>query len=388
MTRLLSSFLLASLSLALLGCEEQAVAPDSDAPPDRSSEAQVRTDPMPDPASVLSGSPGAVRPVRTKSAHGSSSEFASPLYGLATAPNGEVLVADAGAGIATRSGATDIPLPGVSDMSPLGRRSMWALEGLTGEPGDDTGQGLYRAAEGKTRFVVDLYAFEENVNPDNADFIDSNPFDVQSLGGEAALVVDAGGNDLLRVDNQGNVEVLAVLPDEPVSTAHVKGLFGCPTGPPSVCELPDVIPAQSVPTSVAVGPNGDYYVGELKGFPAPTGASSVWKIDPAASGAMCPNPHCRKVFDGGFTSIIDLQFDGSGTLHVIELDENSWFGLELDPPQLAGGTINACDVEAKTCREVATDIPILTAITFGKDGTLWATKNALLPGEATVVEIP
>jgi hypothetical protein len=37
---------------------------------------------------------------------------------------------------------------------------------------------------------------------------------------------------------------------------------------------------------------------------------------------------------------------------------------------------------------VATGIPILTAITVGKDGSLWSTVNALVPGLADVVEVP
>jgi hypothetical protein len=282
---------------------------------------------------------------------------------------------------------------------------MWALKGLTGAPGEDTGQGLYRAAKGQNRLIVDLYAFEENQDPDEPmpnngvddRAPDSNPFDVQSLGGEAALVADAGGNDLLRVDNEGNVEVLAVLPDELVPTANFKNLIGCPLEDPpeeqNPCDLPPELPAQPVATSVAVGPNGYYYVGELKGFPAPTGESNVWKIAPDASWAECgSSPDCQKLFDGGFTSIIDLRFDDDGTLHVVELDEKSWLAVEPGFRDfLVGGTINACDLGASSaaaCTEVATGIPILTAITFDKDGTLWATKNALLPSEATVVEIP
>ena len=313
--------------------------------------------------------------------------FASPLFGLATAPNGEILVADAGAGVATLSGMTDIRLPGITDMDPLGRGSMWAIKGLTGAPGDDTGQALYRTTKGENREIVDLFAFEEKNNPDGADLIDSNPFDVHSLGGQAALVADAGGNDLLKVDNQGNVDVLAVFPSELVSTDNVKDLVGCPEGPPNICGLPPEIPAQPVPTSIAVGPDGYYYVGELKGFPAPTGESNIWRIAPDASGAMCPSLDCQKVFDGGFTSIIDLGFDAEGTLHVAELDEDSWFAVEVLGGG-AGGTINACDVDAGTCSEVATGIPVLTAITFGKDGTLWATQNALSAEDADVVQIP
>lgn len=55
----------------------------------------------------------------------SENNFVSPLFGLATAPNGDILVADAGSGIATLDGDTEISLPGISDMSPIGRGAMW-----------------------------------------------------------------------------------------------------------------------------------------------------------------------------------------------------------------------------------------------------------------------
>ena len=211
MTRFLNVLLVVLISFAVVGCEDGAVTSTSDVRSDDPSETHLQTDRMPDPASVLSGQSRTLPSEQTKSAHGPSTGFTSPLFGLDTAPNGDILVADAGAGIATRNGAVDIALPGVADMSPLGRRSMWALKGLTGDPGDDTGQGLYRASNGQNRLIADLYDFEKENNPDGAKLIDSNPFDVQSLGGQAALLVDAGGNDLLRVDNEGHVEVLAPL---------------------------------------------------------------------------------------------------------------------------------------------------------------------------------
>ena len=314
-----------------------------------------------------------------------SGEFSSPLFGLAAAPNGDLLVADAGAGIANRYGATEIALPGVSDVAPIGRGALWATTGGTGEP-INVGQALYRLSQGRARKVADLYAFEAANNPDGGE-VNSNPFDVASLGGNAALVADAAANALLRVNNQGDVEVVATFPVELVSTANIKALFGCPAGPPDFCDLPDMIPAEAVPTSVAVGPDGYYYVGELKGFPAPTNASNVWRIAPGTSGAECgSSPECEKVFDGGFTSIFDLAFDDAGALHVLELDEDSWFALEIGGG--SGGTINACDIDAGSCDVVATGLPLPTAIAFGTDGALWTTQNALIPGLADVVPVP
>ncbi|MGD8428496.1 MAG: ScyD/ScyE family protein, partial [Balneolaceae bacterium] len=196
-----------------------------------------------------------------------SNGFASPLFGLATAPNGNILVADAGAGVASIDGYADISLPGVTDISPLGRGSMWASTGAGADPEEDTGQGLYRLSQGNNRLIANLFAFEDANDPDGMG-VDSNPFDVQSLGGKAALVADAGANDLLKVDNRGHIQVLATFPNELVSTTNLKDLLNCSADGNDLCDLPDQIPAQAVPTSIAKDSDGYYYVGELKGFPA------------------------------------------------------------------------------------------------------------------------
>lgn len=318
--------------------------------------------------------------------------FNGPLFGLSTAPNGDLLVADASTGIFSIDDevvGSPIPIPGATDVSAIGRNSLWVTTGAGEDPTDDTGQGLHRVSKGTTRLIANLFAFEASVNPDAVlghDEPDSNPFDVQSLGGNAALVADAGGNDLLRISNQGAIDVLAVFPDELVSTANIKELAGCPS-PAPFCGLPEMIPAQAVPTSVAIGPDGWFYVGELKGFPGPTGASNIWRVSPNATGEVCPNEHCQLVFEGGFTSIIDLAFGPDGNLYVAELDEASWAAVEIFRAP-TGGTINSCDVDSLTCDEVATDIIELTAITFGKDGSLWATRNAVFtPDPAEVFQV-
>jgi len=92
-----------------------------------------------------------------------------------------------------------------------------------------------------------------------------------------------------------------------------------------------------------------------------------------------------KVFDGGFTSIIDLVFH-DGVLYVAELDELSWAAVEIFQDG-SGGTISACSVQTLVCRVVRSGIPQLTAITFDDNGTLWATMNSLIPGAAEVFPI-
>jgi hypothetical protein len=269
-------------------------------------------------------------------------DFATPIFGLATAPDGSFLVADAGKGIVRlRNGLGSLiaELSGVTDVSPIGCGDMFALKG--GGPGLTTG-ALFRVSHGGVRQLADLYAFEVAANP-HPSAVDSNPFDVEVLSGGRAVVADAGGNDLLIVDQRGNVDWIAAFPNELVPTAAIKSLAGCPTLTPGfefICSLPPQMPAEPVTASVAIGPDGAYYVGELKGFPAPVGVSRIWRIKPGTLHAQCgTSPACTVVADG-FTSIIDLTFGPDGTLYVVELDEASWAPIEFPFPGV-GGTVNA-----------------------------------------------
>jgi hypothetical protein len=316
-------------------------------------------------------------------------DFASPIFGLATAPDGSLLVADYGAGIVELRGGEGhliADLPGASDIAPIGRGDMFAITGIGDVP---TAAKLFRVSQGSTREIADLYAFEAAVNPAGGE-IDSNPFDVEALKGGSALVADAGGNDLLVVDQRGNVDWVATFPGELVSTNHLKNLAGCPTSIPEfefICGLPAMIPGEAVPTGVAIGPDGAYYVGELKGFPAPIGESRVWRIEPGTLHAECgSSPACTVVADG-FTSIVDLAFGPDGTLYVVELDEATWAAVEFGLGTL-GGTVNGCDPSTWSCTEVAGSLPIPMAVAIDRDATIYAAILALVPGAAQVISLP
>jgi hypothetical protein len=317
-------------------------------------------------------------------------EFAAPIFKLAVAPDGSLLVADAGAGIVElRHGVGSLvaQLEGVTDVGPIGRGAMFALRG--GGPGLTTG-ALFRVSRGSTRLIADLYQFEADENPHPA-AVDSNPFDVEVLNGGDVLVADAGGNTLLIVDQNGRVDWIAVFPDEVVSTENIKSLAGCPTPVPELafaCGLPPSLPAQPVSTSVAVGPDGAYYVSELKGFPAPAGRSRIWRIEPGARHADCATSADCSIVATGFTSITDLTFGPDGTLYVVEIDEASWAAVEFGVGSL-GGTVNACNPATWTCSQVATGLPIpIGAAVDRRTGEVYVTINALIPGAAQVIKLP
>jgi hypothetical protein len=128
-------------------------------------------------------------------------------------------------------------------------------------------------------------------------------------------------------------------------------------------------------------------MGELKGFPAPTGASRVWRIEPGTRHARCgTSPACTVVADG-FTSIIDLAFGEDGTLYVVKLDEASWFAVEVLAGAAVGGTVNACDLAAGSCAPIATGLTMPAAVSIGKAGEVYALVGGLIPGGASVITL-
>jgi hypothetical protein len=142
---------------------------------------------------------------------------------------------------------------------------------------------LYRG----TRVVADPGAYEQRVNPDGVRPPDTNPNAVLAVrGGE--LVVDAGGNSLLRAGSHGRLSTVATFPARKINGATV----------------------QAVPTSIVAGPDGAYYVGELTGAPFPAGAARIWRVVPG---------HRPTVFATGFTNVIDLAWGPHHQLYVLEI---------------------------------------------------------------------
>jgi hypothetical protein len=147
-------------------------------------------------------------------------------------------------------------------------------------------RGMARLYRGRTA-IADVGAFEQRVNPDGVRPPDTNPNAVLAVrGGE--LVVDAGGNSLLRAGRRGRFSTVAVFPARVLGGA----------------------PVQAVPTSVVAGPDGAYYVGELTGAPFPAGAARVWRVVPG---------HRPTVYATGFTDIIDLAWGPGHRLYVLEI---------------------------------------------------------------------
>jgi len=215
---------------------------------------------------------------------------------------------------------------------------------------------------GQTRNVADIWAFERDVNPDGGvgnPAIDSNPVDVLfDKKRDRFVVADAGGNAIDVVDKKGRVTALAVFPNRLVPNP-----FGGPD-----------IPMQAVPTSVVMGPDGQYYVSQLTGFPFPIGGANIYRVNPR-TGAV-------SVFSSGFTNIMDLAFGKNGTLYALEIDHDGLLGGSTD-----GGLFAVSRNGTK--RQIALAPGTLTmpgGIAVGKDG-LYITNNSGSPGGGQVLRI-
>lgn len=248
--------------------------------------------------------------------------------GITMTPNGDVYVAEAGAagrtcfpgnqcigftgaivrvhdgvalpvlsGLVSAGGRDGTFTVGSDDVAVGGDGSLNVIEtslNLPNPPGLPTGAPrqlghlLRYTNSGGLQQVADITRYEFQHDPDGQGK-DSDPYGVLSLGRGNYAVADAAGNDVFKVAADGTLSLLAILPNNNVG-------------------------AQAVPTSLAKGPDGAIYVGELGGEEhggTPAGGARVWRIDPR-TGALSQ-------YATGFTHISGLAFGPDGSMYVTEL---------------------------------------------------------------------
>ena len=90
------------------------------------------------------------------------------------------------------------------------------------------------------------------------------------------------GNSILKISKNGRIQLVAVLPQHVnVPDAAAEGCPWLSRHGWRFCAFPEIWeePIDPVATTVAVGPDGDIYAGELMGFPPIPGLSRIWRID-------------------------------------------------------------------------------------------------------------
>lgn len=165
---------------------------------------------------------------------------------------------------------------------------------------------LYRQdPSGTITPVLDIAAYQA-ADPDaydlDGDGDQSNPYGLAALRNGDVLLADAQNNDVLRVKPDGRALTVARFVPELVATDHLPPEFGI-TEPE--------IPAEAVPTGIAIGKDGYAYVSELRGFPFRPGSSRVWRLNPWARDAECSSASHRacKVAVDGLTALVDIAID-------------------------------------------------------------------------------
>jgi sugar lactone lactonase YvrE len=129
---------------------------------------------------------------------------------------------------------------------------------------------------------------------------------------------------------------------------------------------------QAVPTTVAQGPDGALYVGQLTGFPFPVGGARVYRV----VAGQAPT-----VYADGFTNIIDLAFGPDGTLYVLEIATNGLLGGDL-----TGRLVKVRPDGAKTTI-LADPLVAPGGLAVGADGALYVTNRSIFAGNGEVLRI-
>jgi hypothetical protein len=208
-----------------------------------------------------------------------------------------------------------------------GPNHVWVT--LAGDPDPSIGGGsvVRLNRKGKVTVSVDIAGYQvTDPDPDDQDDFpeESNPFGLAPLTGGGTLLTDAANNDLLKIKKNKKIVTVARFLREEVPWPEGLG-DDPPPGTPT--------PAESVPTAVAIGPDGAWYVSELKGFPFVKGTSRIWRIEPGTKNATCdplhPDTGPCTTFATGFTSVIDLAFGRDGTMYVLEIAKEGLLAVEV-----------------------------------------------------------
>lgn len=263
---------------------------------------------------------------------------------------------------------------GAHDISFQGLGNMYFTVGFGGDPANRTVQfgpegalfGHLASANpsGNWKLLNNLGDFEAAENP-TGDEEDTNPYGILALPGKV-IVADAGANDLLQIASNGKITVLATFPNRMVEAPPFLGL------PPGT-----LVEMDQVPTTVALGPDGYYYVGTLTGFPFPVGGAIVYRV-PVNGGTP-------EVYATGLTHIIDIAFGPDGALYVLSIAKNGLLNAFT-----AGdwtGSLTRIDSNGTQTEILSDGLFAPGGLAFGPDGALYITNNSILSGSGEVLRV-
>ena len=192
---------------------------------------------------------------------------------------------------------------------------------VVGESLKDGFSALYQATAGGTpTLIADIGAYEEANNTDDDVLltgepeVNSNPYDLVLAADGDIYVTDAGANAVLRIDGTTN----AITPFA-IFLAQENPLFagGAGVGGPIM---------DQVPTGITIGPDGAFYVSTLTGFPFPTGAARVYRLEDGNADGDALDDGEVTVHVEGLTTATDVAFDADGNLLISQFSTNMLAG--------------------------------------------------------------
>ncbi len=189
-------------------------------------------------------------------------------------------------------------------------------------------------ADGTTTQVADLSAFIKKnpaMNPEPDDFEpDGTWYSLKAMGTDL-YALEPNHGELDKIASNGTVTRVV---DISANQGHI------------------------VPTALAIGSDGNFYVGNLFTFPALT-SSKIYKITPAGQ---------ITVVAQDLTAILGVAFDKSGVLYILQASGPT---NSPDAPVVPGtGTVVRMTASRKI-ETVATGLTFPTGMTFGPDGNLY-----------------
>lgn len=198
-------------------------------------------------------------------------------------------------------------------------------------------------ANGALTAIADVDHYEYSHNP--VGHPGSNPYAVTIDRDGTFLVADAGANTILRVGRDGSVGLVAAIDNIRPGDEN--------TG------------VESVPTGIAVGPDGSYYVSLLAGFHP--GFARIVKI--SADGAM-------RIVADGLSMLTGIAVASDGTVYASEFSNGDVVRVRPEP----GRADRWLAPEFIGRGELLTP----TAVALGPDGWLYVSDGGAFAGDRAI----
>lgn len=227
--------------------------------------------------------------------------------------------------------------------------------------------------------IADIANYELVNNPDGDD-LNSNPLKIL-IDGNQLVTVDAAANSLLSFNTEPGIPAesfaIAVLPTQTVVDPVFPPSFAPSNEPEQVPTQTQAPPSeliiQSVPTGVAKGLDGAYYISEYTGFPFPEGGANIYRIG---------DDGIPTIYAQGFTQLMDLEFDQDGNLYALQYaNESGWKGNQ------DGSLIKIAPDGTRTTILSGNGLESPTALTIGLDGNIYIANRGDRPGEGQIIRI-